>query len=496
MVDSSAEDFSRMGAYAFIEGKFVSALSGKVFDVRDPATDSLVGRAADCGIDDAKRALEAGARAGALWAKVTADERSAMLRRIGEKMEAAAGTLADLMVAEQGKPRTEALAEINSGIGNIFWAAEEARRIYGETVPAPAGKRIIVIRQPVGLAAAVTPWNFPFGMIARKLAPALACGCAMIIKPAEQTPLSALFVAKLVRDAGLPAGLVAVLPTLSPAPLVDTLLADPRLRKLSFTGSVAVGKTLWAKCANQLQRVSLELGGQAPALVLDDADIDLAVAQIVRAKFRNAGQTCISINRVFAHAKVHDQLVAGLKRAIAELKVGPGTDESAQIGPLINDAALRRIELHCENARALGATLHCGGQRVRKEGWSERFFAPTLLSGVSLDAKVLCEETFGPILPVAKVKSNREAVELANGLEIGLAAYVFGSDYRKLTQVAETLEFGIVAINDGAPTAVQAPFGGWKSSGVGRENGHWSMDEYLETKYIALGDLQDDALLG
>jgi succinate-semialdehyde dehydrogenase/glutarate-semialdehyde dehydrogenase len=396
--------------------------------------------------------------------------------------------LAQILTAEQGKPLAESRGEIAYAASFVDWASEEAKRVYGETIPAShPDKRILVMRQPVGVAAIITPWNFPAAMITRKLGPALAAGCTVVVKPANQTPLSAFALGKLAAEAGIPAGVINILVGDSRA-IGDAWLADPRVRKLSFTGSTEVGRILMAKAAQNLIRLSMELGGHAPFLVFDDADVSAAVRGAVASKYRNAGQTCVCANRFYVQAGVYEEFAAGLAKAVREMKVGRGTEEGVTMGPLIDDNAMVKVEAHIEDARAKGATIREGGHRVAPgAGLADRFYAPTILEGFDHSMLLAKEETFGPVSPLKVFKHEDEAVALANDSEFGLAAYFYTRDASRLMRVAERLEYGIVGANDGAPSTAQAPFGGVKHSGFGREGGKYVMDEYLETKYVSWG---------
>ncbi len=408
-----------------------------------------------------------------------------MLSRLADLMRRDVDSLARLMTQEQGKPLAEAKGEIAYAASFLEGAAEEGARLNGDIVPASAAdKRILVLRQPVGVTAIITPWNFPAAMITRKLGPALAAGCTVVIKPAEVTPLSALAIGQLACEAGIPPGVVNIV-TGKAAIIGDVLLADDRVRKLSFTGSTEVGRVLMAKAAQNLLRLSLELGGHAPFIVFDDADLDRAVAAAVACKFRNAGQTCICANRFYAQRGIHDEFTARFSAAIRDLVIGDGLREGVHIGPLINDAAVEKVEEHVEDARALGGKIQTGGDRIQVDGLADRFYAPTLISGMTPEMRLCHEETFGPVAPVASFGDEAEVLELANASEYGLAAYFFTRDASRLMRVAEALEYGIVGANDGGPSTAQAPFGGMKHSGFGREGGRYAMDEYTEIKYVS-----------
>ncbi len=458
---------------------------GDGIGVFNPATDELLAHVPDSGAKEAREAVDRAEAAATRWRNLVAEERARLLSRFAALMLDEQDSLAALLTTEQGKPLAEAAGEIRYAASFLRFAAGEAERIYGDIVPAShKNQRILVLRQPVGIVGIVTPWNFPAAMITRKLGPALAAGCTAVIKPAEQTPLTALAMAWLAREAGIPDG-VFNLVTGSPEPIVDAWLDDARVRKLSFTGSTEVGRLLMAKASRNLTRLSLELGGHAPFLVFDDADLALAVEGAVVNKFRNAGQTCICANRFYVQAGVYDEFVSRYAAAIRDLRVGRGTDAGVSIGPLIDEAAIAKVEAHVEDALERGATLRVGGMRVRLPGLADRFYAPTLLEGFTPQMRLAQEETFGPVSPVARFFHEEEAVESANASAYGLAAYFFTRDAARLMRVAEALEYGVVGANDGAPSTAQAPFGGMKHSGFGREGGRYAMEDYLETKYVS-----------
>lgn len=390
--------------------------------------------------------------------------------------------LAETMSREMGKPLRESRGEVAYAAGFIAWYAEEAKRIYGETFPAAAGhKRLLALRQPVGPALAITPWNFPLAMVTRKAAPALAAGCTMVLKPAEQTPLSALLLGDLWLEAGGPEGTLQVLPAANPAPLVEPLIADPRVRKLTFTGSTEVGRLLYRQSADTVKRISLELGGHAPFLVFADADLEEAVSQVMASKFRNAGQTCVCANRVYVHESLLDEFTARYAAAAEKLVVGDPLDEGTEIGPLVDEQAVAKVSRHVQDAVERGAEVLTGGQRM-----DGLYYAPTVLKGVAPEALIMREETFGPVAPIATFSSDAEAVALANASPFGLAAYIYTNDLSRAVRVAEELEYGIVGVNDGVPSVPYAPFGGVKQSGIGREGGPWGLEEYLETKFVSV----------
>jgi succinate-semialdehyde dehydrogenase/glutarate-semialdehyde dehydrogenase len=468
-----------------IGGEWVGARSGAEFAVRNPATDAELARVPDGGAEAADAALAAAAAAFPAWRARTAADRGAILRRLAALMLERQETLAALMTSEQGKPLTESRTEIAYAASFVDWAAEEGKRIYGETIPAAhPDKRILVLRQPVGVCAAITPWNFPQAMVTRKLGPALAAGCTMVVKPAEQTPLSALALGELCVTAGVPPGVVNFV-TGAPEPIGRALLQSPRLRKLSFTGSTEVGRILMRGAADNLIRLSLELGGHAPFLVFADADLDRAVQGLMASKFRNAGQTCVCANRVFVHESVQEAFAARLVQAVSSLRVGRGDEPGTQVGPLIDDAAMQKVEQHVADARHKGARVRCGGNRQVVPGGADRFFQPTVLDQVSTDMLLCREETFGPVCPLIPFRSDEEAIAMANATPYGLAGYFYTRDASRLLRVAEALECGIIGANDGMPATAQAPFGGMKHSGFGREGGRHGMQEYVDVKFVS-----------
>ncbi|MEO1007229.1 MAG: NAD-dependent succinate-semialdehyde dehydrogenase [Planctomycetota bacterium] len=470
-----------------IDGQWTDADGGATFAVTNPATDSHIADVPDGGEDDARRAIDAAHGAFEPWAGLAASDRCEKIARLAELMHRDADRLATLMTTEQGKPLGESRGEIAYAASFLEWAAGEGRRLYGDIVPASAAdKRILVLRQPVGVAAIITPWNFPAAMITRKLGPALACGCTTVIKPAEDTPLSALAIGELALEAGIPPGVVNIL-TGDPRKIGKAIFSDSRVRKLSFTGSTEVGRTLMEQSAENLLRLSMELGGHAPFLVFDDADVDKAVSAAVACKFRNAGQTCICANRFYVQNGVYDAFMKGFAEAIESLEVGEGLQDGVNIGPLINDGAVEKVETHVADANDKGATVRVGGHKVRVDGLADRFYAPTLLDGMTSEMLCATEETFGPVAPVARFAKEDEAIAAANDSPFGLAAYFFTGNASRLIRVAEALEYGIVGANDAAPSTAQAPFGGVKHSGFGREGGRYVMDEYTNTKYVSWG---------
>ncbi|HZW10243.1 MAG TPA: NAD-dependent succinate-semialdehyde dehydrogenase [Phycisphaerales bacterium] len=471
-----------------INNEWIDGPRGERLAVVDPATDSAIAEVPSCGPAEVARAVDAAAGAFPAWRARPAQERSGPLRRLFELMMREEDRLARLMTLEQGKPLAEARGEIRYGASFVEWGAEEAKRVYGETIPASAAsKRILVLRQPLGVVAAITPWNFPCAMITRKIAPALAAGCTVVVKPAEQTPLSALALGELCLEAGFPPGVVNIV-TGEPEAIGGAIFADARVRAVSFTGSTEVGRILMRLAAPNITRLSLELGGQAPFIVFEDADLDAAVAGLVASKFRNAGQTCICANRVYVQRSVRDAVLGKLREAVAALKVGPGDEEGVAIGPLIDDDAVAKVERHIADAHERGGRIVAGGEVFRpRDGLARRFVAPTIIDGLTPDMLCAREETFGPVVPIAAFDAEEEALALANGSPFGLAAYFYTRDASRLIRVAEALEFGVVGANDGAPSSAQAPFGGVKHSGFGREGGRHSLDEYTALKYVSCG---------
>ena len=470
---------------ALIDGLWVEADDGARFPVQDPATGATLCEVPDMGAPETRRAIQAAARAFPLWRATPAKERAAIMRRWFELIVADEERLAQIITAEQGKPLAEARGEIAYAASYIDWFAEEGRRVYGDVLPVLAGgKRQLVFKQPIGVVAAITPWNFPSAMFARKVGAALAAGCAMVLKPAEQTPLSALALADLAMSAGVPVGVVNVVTARDPAPVGLELTQNPLVRKLSFTGSTTVGKILLRQAAENVQKCSMELGGNAPLIVFPDADLDLAVAGAIAAKYRNGGQTCISANRLLAHESVVGEFAAKLAARASELKVGDGREEGVDLGPLIEEAAVEKCERHIADAIARGAKLLVGGARHKLGG---NFFEPTVLEGVKEDSLIFNEETFGPVAPIASFTDEAEALRLANATPFGLAAYFYSRDLSRIFRVAEALDFGMVGVNETQISSEIAPFGGMKQSGLGREGSRYGIDDYLEIKYVCLG---------
>jgi len=485
----SLTDGELIRTQAFIDGQWVDGGHGK-FAVANPADGGRLVEVANCGGADAQRAIAAAERAFPSWRARLAKERANILRNWFELLMVAQEDLARLLTAEQGKPLAEARGEVAYGASFIEWFAEEAKRVYGDTIPSHAAdKRLLVFKEPVGVCAAITPWNFPIAMITRKVAPALAAGCTVIVKPAEQTPLSALAVAELARRAGLPAGVFNVLPADEAQSIaVGKALCDSQIvHKLSFTGSTQVGRILMQQCAPTLKKLSLELGGNAPFIVFEDADVDAAVEGALISKYRNTGQTCVCTNRFYAHARVYDEFVAKLAARAAAMKVGPGTEDGVVQGPLIDENALAKVKAHVADAVDKGARVLTGGKPHALGG---TFFQPTVLADVTSTMLVAREETFGPVAPVFRFATDDEAVAAANSVEYGLAAYFYSRDLARVMRVAERLEFGIVGVNTGLISTEVAPFGGVKQSGFGREGSKYGIEEYLTIKYVCLGGLQ------
>ncbi|MBZ8139219.1 succinate-semialdehyde dehydrogenase (NADP(+)) [Rubrivivax gelatinosus] len=457
------------------------------FAVHDPATGQELAQVANLGATDCAAAIAAAERAWKPWRTKTAKERGAVLMRWYALMNQHADDLARIMTAEQGKPLAEARGEVGYGASFLEWFAEEGRRVYGETIPSTDGnKRYLVLRQPVGVCAAITPWNFPIAMITRKVAPALAAGCPVVIKPAEQTPLSALALAELAQRAGMPAGVFNVLPADAQNSIAigDVLCSSDVVRHLSFTGSTEVGRILMKQCAPTVKKLSLELGGNAPFIVFDDADLDSAVEGALVSKYRNAGQTCVCANRLYAQAGIYDAFVEKLAARARQIAVGNGFDAGIQQGPLIDAQAMAKVEAHVADALAQGARLVTGGERL-----GERFYAPTVLAEVTPQMRCSKEETFGPVAPVFRFETEAEAITLANDTEFGLASYFYSRDIGRVWRVSEALEYGMVGVNTGLISTAEVPFGGVKQSGLGREGARQGIDDYLETKYVCLGDV-------
>jgi succinate-semialdehyde dehydrogenase/glutarate-semialdehyde dehydrogenase len=469
---------------AYIDGGWQDADSGQTLQVTNPATNEVLGSVPKMGAAETRRAIDAANRALPAWRALTAKERAQKLRRWHELLLENQDDLGRLMTLEQGKPLAEAKGEIAYAASFLEWFAEEAKRIYGDTIPGhQADKRIIVIKQPIGVTAAITPWNFPAAMITRKVGPALAAGCTMVLKPASQTPFSALALAELAERAGIPKGVFSVV-TGSAGDIGGELTSNPIVRKLSFTGSTEIGRQLMAECARDIKKLSLELGGNAPFIVFDDADLDKAVEGAMASKYRNAGQTCVCANRLYVQDAVYDAFVEKLKVAVATLKIGNGLDEGVTTGPLIDDKAVAKVEEHIADALSQGAEIVTGGKPHALGG---SFFEPTILVNVPKNAKISREETFGPLAPLFRFKDEAEVIAMANDTEFGLASYFYARDLSRVFRVAEALEYGMVGINTGLISNEVAPFGGIKASGLGREGSKYGIEDYLEIKYLCLG---------
>ncbi len=481
---------SLMRSRAFIDGAWVAADNGDEFDVTNPADGSVLARVPDLSAGETRCAIEAAHAAMPAWSAKPAKSRSAILRQWFELIITHQDELATLMTLEQGKPLNEARNEVVYGAAFVEWFSEEAKRLYGDLIPAPMrDRRFVVMKQPVGVVAAITPWNFPLAMITRKVAPALAAGCTVVVKPSELTPLSALALATLAQRAGLPRGVFNVITTRDAARVGDELTSNPLVRKLSFTGSTEVGKLLSHKCADTVKRISLELGGNAPFIVFDDADLDEAVAGALASKYRNSGQTCVCANRILVQQGVYEAFVAKLHDAVAQLQVGRGMEEGVTQGPLINMHAVRKVEEHIADAVQKGASIVCGGKRHNLGG---TFFEPTVLRDVTSSMRVASEETFGPVAPLFCFKTEAEAIAMANDTTSGLAAYFYCRDVARVIRVSEALEYGMVGVNEGVISTEVAPFGGVKESGLGREGSRYGIDEYIELKYVCIGGLNND----
>jgi succinate-semialdehyde dehydrogenase/glutarate-semialdehyde dehydrogenase len=463
---------------------WTDAADGSTFDVSDPASGETVASVADSGAEEATAAVISAKEAFPAWAALTAHKRARILMRWHDLMLENAEDLASIMTAEGGKPIAEAIGEVRYGAQFVSWFAEEGKRAYGQVIPSPfPTARLVVLKQPIGVAAAVTPWNFPNAMITRKAAPALAAGCTFIIKPAEDTPLSALALAELAERAGIPPGVFNVVPTSHPAAVGTVLTTHPDVGKFSFTGSTAVGKMLLAQTASTVKRVSMELGGNAPFIVFDDADIDAAVDGAIAAKYRNTGQTCICANRFYAQSGIAEEFTSKLARATQALVVGPGTDKRSDVGPLINAAAHTKVSALVSSAVGAGADVRTGGSPSDRGGL---FYEPTVLGGITASMEIASSEVFGPVSSIITFETEAEAVASANNTRYGLAAYMYTRDNSRAWRVSEALEYGMVGVNTGSISTPVAPFGGWKESGIGREGAHQGLEEYLETKYVSM----------
>jgi len=482
----SISDPSLMKTGAYINGEWVNADQGGTLPVSNPATGEVVAEVANCGAAETRRAIEAAGAAQKSWRQRTVKERAAILRNWFNLMMENQEDLARILTAEQGKPLAEARGEIAYGANYVEWFSEEGKRVYGDTIPQPSNdKRLICIKQPVGVVACITPWNFPNAMLTRKLAPALAAGCTVVCKPANATPLSAYAIAELAERAGVPAGVINVV-TGRTAEIGKELTSNPIVRKLTFTGSTPVGKQLMAECAGTVKRTSMELGGNAPFIVFDDADLDAAVAGAMASKYRNAGQTCVCSNRILVQESIYDEFAGKMLSAIGDLKLGNGAEEGITVGPLINDGAANDVMGFIDDAVGKGANVAAGG---RRSSLGSCFVEPTLLTNVTDDMRVFREEIFGPVAPLFKFSTEEEAIAMANDTEFGLACYFYARDIGRIWRVAEALEYGIVGINEGIISNEMAPFGGVKESGQGREGSKYGLDDYLEIKYMCMGGI-------
>jgi succinate-semialdehyde dehydrogenase / glutarate-semialdehyde dehydrogenase len=467
------------------EGQFFTGQwrkAKKTYTIKNPATGKTLAKVAECTSTDAAQAAATAFESFQTWRKKTAFERSEIMLKWFDLMMKNQEDLARTMTQEMGKPIKESRGEVAYAASFIKWYAEEAKRVHGETFPSAAGqKRLMAIKQPVGPVYAITPWNFPLAMVTRKAAPALAVGCTFILKPAEQTPLSALNLAALWEEAGGPAGTLQVLTASNPVPVSDTLLSDPRIRKITFTGSTEVGKLLYKKSADTVKKISLELGGHAPFLVFEDADMEQAVKEAIACKFRNTGQTCVCTNRIYVHSGIADEFAKRYAEAASNLKVGDPLESTTDLGPLVSKEGLQKVKFHVQDAVSKGAKILTGGKSIKG-----LYFEPTVLTNVDDDMQMMYEETFGPVAPIATFDTDEEAIQMANDTPYGLASYIYTNDLSRAFKVSEALEYGIVGVNDGIPSVAHAPFGGVKESGLGREGGHWGLEEYLEVKYISM----------
>ena len=478
------KDPSLLATQGYLAGEWVNGEDGVTFDVTNPARGDVIAKVADLSRAQTARAIAAAEAAQKEWAAKTAKERANILRRWYDLMMENADDLGTILTAEQGKPLAEAKGEIGYGASFIEFFAEEAKRIYGETIPGhQPDKRIMVLKQPIGVAASITPWNFPNAMITRKAAPALAAGCSFVARPAAETPLSALVMGVLAERAGIPKGVLSIIPSSRSSEIGKEFCENPAVRKLTFTGSTEVGRILLRQAADQVMKCSMELGGNAPFIVFDDADLDEAVAGAIMCKFRNNGQTCVCANRIYVQAGVYDAFAEKLAAALSQMKIGDGLEDGVALGPLINQDAITKVQEHIADATAKGGTVFYGGERHQGEGF---FMPPTIVTGATKDMAVATEETFGPLAPLFKFEDVDEVIELANDTIFGLASYFYAKDLSRVYKVAEALEYGIVGVNTGIISTEVAPFGGVKQSGLGREGSHHGIDDYLELKYICM----------
>ena len=478
------KDPSLLATQGYLAGEWVNGEDGATFDVTNPARGDVIAKVADLSRAQTAQAIAAAEAAQKAWAAKTAKERANILRRWYDLMMENADDLGTILTAEQGKPLAEAKGEIGYGASFIEFFAEEAKRIYGETIPGhQPDKRIMVLKQPIGVAASITPWNFPNAMITRKAAPALAAGCSFVARPAAETPLSALVMGVLAERAGIPKGVLSIIPSSRSSEIGKEFCENPAVRKLTFTGSTEVGRILLRQAADQVMKCSMELGGNAPFIVFDDADLDEAVAGAIMCKFRNNGQTCVCANRIYVQAGVYDAFAEKLAAALSQMKIGDGLEEGVALGPLINQDAITKVQEHIADATAKGGTVFYGGESHQGEGF---FMPPTIVTGATKDMAVATEETFGPLAPLFKFEDVDEVIELANDTIFGLASYFYAKDLSRVYKVAEALEYGIVGVNTGIISTEVAPFGGVKQSGLGREGSHHGIDDYLELKYICM----------
>ena len=478
-------DASLFKTDSYVNGEWIAAPGGKTFPIHNPATGELVAEVADHGADTIRDAIAKADVAQKAWAARTAKDRAMLMRAWYNLIMENQEDLAQILTAEMGKPLAEARGEIAYGASFIDWFAEEGRRISGDVLePHMTDKRIMVLKQPIGVFGAITPWNFPNAMITRKLAPGMAAGCAAVLKPAEQTPLSALALAELAHRAGIPAGVINIVNGMDAPAMGLELTTNPTVRKITFTGSTEVGRILMKQSADTIKKVSFELGGNAPLIIFDDADLEIAVREALVSKYRNAGQTCVCANRIFVQAGIYDEFAEAFTAKVAEMKIGNGFDDGVNIGPLIDQQGLEKVERHVEDAVAKGANVKIGGNRHGNDG---TFFEPTVLTGMTTDMAVFREETFGPVAPLFKFETEEEVIAMANDTIFGLAGYFFANDMARVWRVAEALEYGIVSVNTGIFSNEIGPFGGVKQSGIGREGSKYGIDDYLELKYVCLG---------
>lgn len=479
-------DLGLLRTQGFIDGKWIDAYDGNTFEVHNPATGDVIANVARMGKKETYDAISSSYNTFGLWSKLTANERSKCLRKWYDLIVAHKEDLALLMTLEQGKPLKESLAEVNYGASFIEFFAEEAKRVYGDIIPSPLpDRRLFVIKQPVGVVGAITPWNFPLAMITRKVGPALACGCTTIVKPSEHTPLTALAAAELSLQAGIPPGALNVVVG-SASEIGNTLLESTQVRKITFTGSTAVGKKLMAGAANTVKKVSLELGGNAPVIVFDDADLDVAIKGTFASKFRNSGQTCVSANRILVQEGIYDKFASAFAKVVQDIQVGNGLAEGTVQGPLINEDGVQKVEKLVKDATSKGASVLTGGKR---HSLGRTFYEPTVLSNVNSDMLAAKEEMFGPVAPLWRFKTEEEAIKIANDTNAGLAAYVYTKSIPRSWRVTEALEYGLIGVNEGLISTEVAPFGGVKQSGLGREGSKYGIDDYVELKYVCMGNL-------